>query len=125
MIDGFHFGYNTAPGAAGNLAASQAAAASSSAGAARREMVHLEDRFERLSLICMAMWSLIQDKTSLTEEDLMARVHTIDMMDGTTDGKATKGITKCHQCGRTLNARHLKCLYCGAEKAAGSAFDRL
>ncbi len=125
MIDGFHFGYNDAPSAAGGYAASQAAAASSAAGAARRDVTHLEDRFERLSLICMAMWSLIQDKTNLTETDLMERVHMLDLMDGSVDGKATRGITKCHKCARTLNARHLKCLYCGAEKPAGSAFDRL
>jgi len=125
MIDGFHFGYNDAPSAGQAYAAAEASAAASKAGATRRDMTHLEDRFERLSLICMAMWSLIQDKTRLTEADLMERVHVIDLMDGSPDGKATKGITKCHQCGRTLNARHLKCLYCGAQKPASSAFDRL
>lgn len=125
MIDGYMFGYNDTPGAASSYATSQAAAAASSAGAARRDLAHLEDRVERLALITMAMWSLIQDKTNLTEQDLLERVRTLDLMDGTADGKATRGITKCHQCSRTLNARHLRCLYCGAEKPAGSAFDRL
>jgi len=125
MLDGYHFGYNDAPSAASGYAASQAAAASSSAGAARRDLAHLEDRVERLALITMAMWSLLQDKTNLTEDDLLERVKTLDLMDGTPDGKATKGVSKCHQCQRTLNARHLRCLYCGAEKPAGSAFDRL
>lgn len=123
MIDGFHFGYNDSPGT--GLAASQAAAASSSAGAARRGVKHLEDRHERLALICMAMWSLIQDKTGLTEEDLLERVHVLDMMDGVADGKATKSVSKCPKCARTMNARHQRCLYCGAQKPAGSAFDKL
>jgi len=125
MIDGFHFGYNDTPSAGQAYAAAEASSARSAAGANRRDITHLEDRFERLSLICMAMWSLMQDKTDVSEDDLMERVKMLDLMDGQADGKATKGITKCHNCGRTLNARHLKCLYCGAEKPAGSAFDRL
>ena len=92
---------------------------------AARDVVFLEDRLERLSLVCMAMWSLIQDKTDLKEEDLLARVNTIDLMDGQADGKAQVHVVKCVKCQRTMNRRHLKCLYCGANKAAGSAFDRV
>lgn len=118
MIDGFHFGYNDEPGLPADVStrASRGAAGDST---------HLEDRLERLSLVCMAMWSLLQDKTGLTEEELLERVHTIDLMDGTRDAKATRGIARCPKCSRTLNQRHLKCLYCGAARAAGSAFDRI
>ncbi|MEO0588067.1 MAG: hypothetical protein AAF078_10550 [Planctomycetota bacterium] len=83
----------------------------------------VEERVERLTLVCMAMWSLIQDKTNLTEKDLLERAALIDGMDGTTDGKATRGIRKCHSCGRTMSPRHRKCLYCGAEEKLSSAFD--
>ncbi|MEE9404864.1 MAG: hypothetical protein V3V20_08220 [Algisphaera sp.] len=97
----------------------------STQGNTAREVRFLEDRFERLSLVCMAMWSLIQDQTNLTEDDLLERVKTIDLMDGREDGKATTHVSNCKQCNRTMNRRHLKCLYCGADKAAGSAFDRV
>ena len=92
---------------------------------AQRKGVELADRIDRLSLICMAMWSLIQDKTDLTEADLIKRVHDIDIMDGVEDGKASRSVSECQNCGRTLSARHKRCLYCGAEKLASSAFDNI
>lgn len=86
---------------------------------------HLEEKVERLSLICMAMWSLLQDKTQLTEQDLMQRVQLLDKMDGTEDGKATRGVTQCHACNRPMNPKHKKCLYCGEPRRISSAFDTL
>ncbi|MHC4415810.1 MAG: hypothetical protein ACYS0G_11045 [Planctomycetota bacterium] len=84
---------------------------------------NLEDRLERLALICMAMWSLIQSETNLTEEDLLARVGEIDMMDGQADGKITRRVTRCGQCDRPMSSRHTRCIYCGSEHLAASAFD--
>ena len=73
----------------------------------------------------MAMWSLIQDKTQLTEDDLLERVSMIDLMDGVEDGKASRSIQKCHACNRVMSSRHRKCLYCGEKKLAQSAFDAI
>ena len=73
----------------------------------------------------MAMWSLMRDKTDLTEQDLMDRVKMLDLMDGVEDGKATRTVSKCTQCNRPMHARHQKCLYCGCEKLIQSAFDAL
>ncbi|MEL7088300.1 MAG: hypothetical protein AAGL98_07635 [Planctomycetota bacterium] len=99
---------------------------SSSSRKTQREVQFLEDRFERLSLVCMAMWSLLQDKTDLTEQDLLDRVQTIDLMDGVSDAKAGRtGVVKCVKCTRPMSERHLRCIYCGADKPAGSAFDRV
>ena len=89
------------------------------------DLRYLEDRVDRLSLICMAMWSLLQDKTKLTEEDLIERVKMLDLMDGQEDGKATRTVSKCSRCDRPMNARHKKCIYCGHEKLISSAFDAL
>ena len=89
------------------------------------DLRYLEDRVDRLSLICMAMWSLMQDKTNLTEQDLMDRVKMIDLMDGKADGKATKTVSKCTRCDRPMNVRHKKCIYCGHAKLISSAFDAL
>ena len=56
-------------------------AAVSAAGSARRgeskaakaewDVRTLTDRLDKLSLICLAMWELIREKTDLTEEDLV------------------------------------------------------
>ncbi len=118
MMGGALFGFNDQPARPAKPTGDQAAARQGA-----RDVGHLEDRLERLSLVCMAMWSLLQDKTQLTEEDLLERVKLIDLIDGKADGKATTTIKKCHACGRTLNARHRKCLYCGAEMPLSSAFD--
>lgn len=83
----------------------------------------LEDRVERLTLVCIAMWSLLQDKTNLTEEDLNARVKMLDLMDGQADGKASRTVQRCDACDRPMSMRHRKCLYCGHEKLHTSAFD--
>jgi ribosomal protein S27AE len=83
----------------------------------------LQDRLEKLSLVSLAMWSLLQEKTGLTEQDLMDRVRAIDLADGVEDGKVTQTVSKCVKCGRTMSPRHRKCLYCGAAELKTSAFD--
>ena len=90
--------------------------------AARKVQYH-EDRLNRLTLICMALWDLIREQTELTEEDLLERVRKIDLMDGREDGKAKRQIAKCPQCARTMSPRHKRCMYCGAEGLELSAFD--
>jgi len=89
------------------------------------EIRYLTDRVDRLSLICMAMWSLMRDKTDLTEEDLMQRVKMLDLMDGQEDGKASRTVSQCTACNRPMNARHKRCIYCGSEKVIDCAFDTL
>ena len=123
MFESMMFGYESASSEAARQMSSQAATDSRRADSKVRD---IEDRFERLSLVCMAMWSLLQDKTDLTERDLMDRVKVIDLMDGQADGKASKvGVTKCGSCDRAMSARHIRCIYCGSERPAGSAFDRV
>lgn len=85
----------------------------------------IEDKLDKLTIICLAMWSLIQEETKLTEEDLLKRVQQIDVLDGKTDGKITPQIARCAKCNRVMNPRHKKCLYCGHEKLILSAFDTL
>lgn len=124
MINPLLFGHGGS-GVGSGASASESARAAAAAGSAKRDVAHLEDRIERLSLVCMAMWSLIQDRTKLTEEDLMERVRVIDLMDGAEDGKAARGVQKCHACNRTMSPKHRRCLYCGAQKLAQSAFDQI
>ena len=83
----------------------------------------LEDRVARLSLICAAMWELLSERTGLAEDDLIAKVHEIDIADGVADGKVSKSVKKCPKCSRTVSVRHKWCLYCGEELVKSSAFD--
>jgi len=90
---------------------------------AMREVRAMEDRIDKLALVCRAMWELLKENTDLTEEHLMARVEQIDLSDGRDDGKVKAKVQKCAKCDRTLAQRHKKCMYCGATRLDGGAFD--
>ena len=83
----------------------------------------LEDRLDRMTLLNMAMWSLLKDASNLTDEHLAARVQEIDLRDGVADGKVTSAPAVCPKCRRSYSARHKKCLYCGHQNAQQSPFD--
>ncbi len=82
-------------------------------------------KLDRLVLINMALWSFIQETTGKTEEDLIARVRELDLIDGQADGKIQTRVFKCQQCGRTLNKRQSKCLYCGSERQYTTIFEEV
>jgi len=82
----------------------------------------LRAQFDRLSMVCQALWTLLRDKTELTEEDLIARVHDVDLTDGVLDGKVRRVASECTACGRVVAARHLLCLYCGAPNEGQDVF---
>lgn len=97
--------------------------AASHARKARSYAAETERRLDKLTIICMALWSLLSEKLQLTEEDLMERVKTIDLMDGEVDGKIKRTLAKCSKCGRVMSPRHNRCLYCGADRLQITAFD--
>jgi len=122
MINPFIFGMATGvTSTTGDKASAHMAEAK--AERARNDAQHIEQRLDRLVLANMALWSLLQEKTGLTEQDLLDRVQEIDLADGQADGKARKPPAECAQCGRMMSARHKQCIYCGTERQDYSAFD--
>ena len=85
----------------------------------------LQEQVEQLTLVCMAMWSLMRQQSNLTEEDLIERVKEIDLLDGVADAKMTQQVGKCGKCSRVMSPRHKKCLYCGHQRVIATAFDTL
>lgn len=83
----------------------------------------LEDRVDKLTLITMALWSLLRQVSDVTDEDLLERVKDIDLTDGRLDGKVRQPVGKCPQCNRVMSQKHKKCLYCGYEHIRGGPFD--
>ena len=106
-------------------ASMEARNATSKAREAQSSAQDLERRLDKLTLIAMAMWSFLSEKTGVTEEQLIERVKQIDLMDGVADGKLKRQVAKCAACGRIMSPRHTKCLYCGAEKLHITAFDEV
>ena len=114
--------------AAANANTTAAEASISAAHSAResrenaREVSNLEERVDKLVLICTSLWELLKERTDLSEEDLMSKVREIDLRDGTAVGKITVGLQNCHKCGRTMSPKHRRCLYCGADGLEQDAF---
>ena len=52
---------------------------------ARESIAELQTRIDTLVMVNMAMWSLLRDKTGLTEDDLLERVREVDLADGVED----------------------------------------
>lgn len=90
---------------------------------ANASLQQLEARVDKLVLVCRSMWELVRDNTSLTEDDLMAKVLELDLQDGVADGKMNPGVQQCAHCGRAMSPRHARCLYCGREDVTREAFD--
>ncbi len=89
------------------------------------EIRMLTERLDKLILVNMALWSLVQEKTGLTEKDLEDRVEQIDLEDGVADGKVTRTVSECPNCGRRVSARHKRCLFCGNKKIGSTSLDQV
>ncbi|HVS70444.1 MAG TPA: hypothetical protein VHQ47_04230 [Phycisphaerae bacterium] len=115
---------NLANAPAYSYATSRAYAAQETADDASSRAFSLEARLNRLTLVCAAMWELLQEKTGITPEQLGDRIRQIDLRDGKLDGKIDRTVRTCPACGRTIAPNHAKCMYCGKELPALDLFGK-
>ncbi len=94
------------------LAGTEATASGGDA-AARRHTAQLEERVDRLALLCRAMFELLGERAGVTEEQLSAKILEIDLRDGQQDGKMTPKPTRCPKCDAMISPRFGRCLFCG------------
>lgn len=94
------------------LAGAQAAASGGDA-AARRQTAQLEERVDRLVLLCRALFELLGEKAGMTEEQLGAKILEIDLRDGQQDGRMSPRPTRCPTCDAMISPRFGRCLFCG------------
>lgn len=89
----------------------------------QRQVLHLSDRVERLSIACQALWELLRDKTDLQDDDIRSKMLEIDLRDGELDGKMTRRIIECATCKQRGNSARTTCLYCGADMPRDHLFE--
>ena len=91
-----------------------ASAARTTAREAKTEVEQLRADVERLTLLTEALWRMAKERWECADDDLVKRIHEIDLEDGKLDGrKATTPPRPCPHCQRTLVKHRALCLYCG------------
>ena len=125
MYGMFHGLYNMESRRRAASAESAARRSETKTGEAQRELRLIAERLDKLVLINMAMWSLVQERTGVSEEDLANRIQEIDLQDGVADGKVTRNVRQCPNCRRTMSRRHNKCLFCGSGNLGETALENI
>ena len=90
--------------------------------AAHHVAVDLDDKVNRLALICRAMFELLQQSSGLSEEQLTKKILEIDLRDGQADGCMTPRGKVCPTCGATMSPKFGRCLFCGYKDESASSF---
>jgi len=88
-----------------------------------RELQELRARVDALTLACTTMWSLLQTRFGVTDEEFGRRLHEIDLRDGKLDGRIAPEIKSCPKCQRTMSSRHARCMYCGDDELHRRPFE--
>jgi hypothetical protein len=96
----------------------------SNAADAEEQIKLLQKRVDRLALLCQTLWAFLQEDRLLTEQDLLEKMKEVEQHNGRQDGRTVQA-RPCGSCGRPLNPKQPKCIYCGAEKSSSSVFDSL
>jgi hypothetical protein len=90
----------------------------------QREVLRLESKIDRLALISQALWELLREKTSLSDQDIETKMTEIDLRDGRKDGRITGTVTICPKCARPAHTRDRVCPYCGAAIDRGHIVEK-
>ena len=77
------------------------------------EVSDLKGKCDKALLVCEALWTFINERLGITEDELIERIKEIDLSDGKMDGKARRTVMECPHCNRTISMRHPRCIYCG------------
>jgi hypothetical protein len=85
----------------------------------RETIAELQRRLEKQAVLVRALFALLSAKHGLTEAELIERYREVEA------AKAGAMPKKCPECGRGVNQRTQRCIYCGAAYEVESAFEFL
>lgn len=75
----------------------------------------LSNKIDLLALKCEALWDVIKDNTELSDEQIKIKIDQMYEKHGVVNGKFKKNLKntlKCSSCGRPVDKKTQKCLYC-------------
>lgn len=75
--------------------------------------VRLNDKVDRLMLLCQAMFELMQQTTGVTEAQLQAKLAEIHQREGLAGGLMTPKGKPCPRCGAIMPPQFGGCQFCG------------
>jgi hypothetical protein len=96
------------------------AAAKSRLSDLRDELADLKRKLDRQATLLQAMFTLLSERLGLTEADLLAAFQDTEL-----NRSESVAPVLCVECGKPVNLRHNRCLYCGAARQVKSAFELL
>jgi hypothetical protein len=85
----------------------------------RETVADLRRRVEKQAVLLRALFALLSRKHGLTEAELLDRFRRVEAE------KANAPSKKCSQCGRAVNQKTHRCIYCGEACEVESAFEFL
>lgn len=84
-----------------------------------REYSQVHQRMDRVVLMMHAMWSILEEKTNVTDADLLKRLSDLEAAT-----EAPREPIRC-SCGAAINRRLHRCLFCGKEYQGAEPFETL
>ena len=69
------------------------------------------------------MFELMQKQSGITDRQLAAKIHEIDLRDGFEDGRMTARAKPCPKCNAMISPRFNRCLFCGHRDTAADPFN--
>jgi hypothetical protein len=112
MLD-FIFGYVMGEKAAAKASLFSRGAAAAQGARSAVELDEIDARIDRLVLVVHSMWSLLKEH-GYTDEQLGARIRSLDLDDGDADGRRRLQPSRCSSCNSLVEPGRPNCTYCGA-----------
>jgi hypothetical protein len=80
---------------------------------ARDAAFRLEEKIDRLALICRAMFELMEESHGISEEQLRRKIVEVDIRDGQADNRMAVQPKRCPKCDAMMSPKFGRCLFCG------------